>query len=283
MRRVLEFAKRCGRWALPAGASLSAILFLCVADACVCFRGGQCSYSFTDRLHVLVDAGGPSGIAKAIICNSDLLVAAQYAEFTKESGNPLNGVSYSGPGFHYWQVSYNGSRTYWFVAVSLWYAIALTSALPVLWLGRRLWRRRFRFSLRSLLIFALAVALFFGAWSLTASLGTRDVTKHLDDLLSVDGRSPHVDRDPLRDDHPRGDEEIPQCHYVGNAASPFPCVVTVDYGYIVYVRLTDLRFGYPEDGHFHGESGRACFFWFLGYTHELRHWSRPRRVMIGGD
>jgi hypothetical protein len=239
-------------------------------------RGGGYSISFSDRLHVLFDAADRSLVGSAIVCNSDLEVAAQYAEFTTKAGKPLNGTSCRWPGFHHWRVSSGGSRTYWVTAVSLWYPIVLSGVLPAIWIGRRLWRSRGRFSLRALLFGAFAIAMFFGFWSLTDTVGARDVTDYAVELLSLDGKSRRVDHDPLRDD------EIRQCHYAGNAISPLPLIVTVDYGFIAYVG-PDGRVGEPKDGHFHGESGRACFLWLFGYMLQLEHWNRPGMVMLGGD
>lgn len=68
-------------------------------------------------------------------------------------------------------------------------------------------------------------------------LGTRDVTEHLAQLIVavepnvVDSR--RVERDPIANNL---EEEygIP-CHYAGNASSPFPLVVAVDWAKVIYV------------------------------------------------
>ena len=283
MQRGLVFINRCGHWGLSLATLVSALLLCSVIAACVWFlgRGGN-DLSITDRLHVHFHSDEQSRIATAIVCNSYREIAWQYAKVLKSGRKPSGGTTYQWHGFRHWRVSYDGTRTFWVTAFSLWYAMALSSILPIIWIGRRLWARRFRFSMRTLLVFMVVVSLSCGAWSLTASIGAQDVTECLADLLSVEGRSPRVYRDPMANiDRASGDPR--QCHYVGNAASPCPLIVTVDYGYIVHHRVSDGRLGYPEDESYHGQSGRACFFWFLGYKHELEHWSMPRGWVRGGS
>lgn len=277
MWRVFDFFKRCVRWAWPWATCLSALIFLCTAAACVWFIHGL-AHSFADRFHVLIESADQSQIGRLVVCNSDLHLAAQYAEFTRKAKTPPDGTSYRWRGFDCWHIKYNdGGRTYWFAAVSFWYPLGVSSILPAIWIAWRLWRRRFRFSLRSLLFAMLAVAMFFGLWSLTDSVGSKDVTDHLAEVLSRDGKSLRIDHDPLFDD-----DEDRFCHYVDNASSPFPLIVTADYGCMDYVYYSHGRVVYSEDGHVVGESGRACFLWLLGFKVELTHWNRPKRRMIGG-
>lgn len=128
-----------------------------------------------------------------------------------------------------------------------------------------------------------AVAFFFGCWSLTSVLGTRDVTEHLAQLIVAvepsGGDSRRVERDPIANNL---EEEygIP-CHYAGHASSPFPLIVAVDWAKVIYVPYGDgIRTG-PGDP-FHGESGRATFLWLFGLRLELTHWNRAGTTVIGG-
>lgn len=276
MRRVVDFVNKCGRRALPLATCLSALILLSTAAVRIWFIHGYW-HSFTDRFHVLLESADQSQIGRLVVCNSDLHLAVRYAEFTRESKTPPDGTSYRWRGFDCWHVNYNdGGRTYWFAAASFWYLLGVSSLLPAVWIALRLWRRRFRFSLRSLLSAMLAIALFFGLWSLTGCVGSKDVTDHMAKILSRGGKSLRIDHDPLRDD----DEER-FCHYVGNASSPFPLIVTADYGCMDYVYYSDGRVIYSEDGHVVGESGRACFLWLLGFKVELRQWSHVTGGFIG--
>lgn len=236
---------------------------------------GEYAISLADKLHVLFDVGWSPGIGRVIVCNSDLQLAARYGDAINKGRDPNLGTTYEWPGLRHLVVRFAGSSTYWFTAISLWYPIALCGALPTVWAVSRLWRSRCRFSLRTLLLGMSAVAFFFGCWSLTSAVGTGQVTEHLARKLAVDEllREPscRVERDPIATDNYDSDETIP-CHYVGNASTPFPLVVTVDWAVLSHR---------PAGGGLLGGSGRATFLWLFGLNLPLTHWDRAGTYLIG--
>ena len=116
----------------------------------------------------------------------------------------------------------------WFVAVELWFLMLLCSLLPAAAMFRLLMRRRFRYSIRTLVLLTSVVACFFGVWSLTAHMGTADVIRHVDRLHASRG-SARVPRNAWSDsyfDDVYFSTLRPDWHYVGEATSPFPLIVT---------------------------------------------------------
>lgn len=286
LRRVLTNARRLFRRVLPLATFVSVVLLACLAAGRVWMIGRpehEYAISVTDKLHVLFDVGWSPGIGRVIVCNSDLKLAAHYGDALNKGRDPRMGTTYKWPGLRHLIVRFAGGSTYWFTAISLWYPIAIFAVLPAAWAMKRLWRSRCRFSLRTLLLGMSAVAFFFGCWSLTSAVGTGDVTEHLARKLAVDEllREPscRVARDPIATDDHDSNETIP-CHYVGNASSPLPFIVTVDWAQVIHVPYGDGSRSEPGDS-FHGESGRAVFLWLLGLKLEFTHWNRAGTTVIG--
>ena len=170
-------------------------------------------------------------------------------------------------GIRYWCLAAS-LGTVWAVAVSFWYPIALFAVLPSLWAFLWIRRRRFRFSLRTVLLLPLAVSAFFALWAMTEWMGIPAVTARVGAVL---GRNPLSER--VCDD-PRGDDDRfdRECHYTGNGCSPFPFIVAVDCG------VRSLMPG--SDAHFWGQGRRAYYLWLFGWTLHLKHWDRGRWTVV---
>ena len=116
----------------------------------------------------------------------------------------------------------------WLLVVDIWALMLLCTVLPTISLLRLGIRRRFRFSVRTLALLVSVIALFLGAWSLTEHIGTSDVLSHVDNLCCSRG-SVRVACDPWVDDS-YDDVDFatlhPNWHYLGEASSPFPFIVT---------------------------------------------------------
>jgi len=163
-------------------------------------------------------------------------------------------------------------RLLWVVNVSLWYLGAALAVLPVLQVMRWLRSRRFQFSLRTLLLVVAGIGFLLGAWQITGTVGVRHVFEAVDREGLARG-SVRVDYDPLDGPDPTNDPDPTRdCHYLGNASSPFPFIVAFDYSGVAKYPHSHTRYG--------GTSGRGHYLWFFGLTWPLTHWDRATRYRI---
>ena len=147
----------------------------------------------------------------------------------------------------------------WVLGVSLWYFGVALAVLPAVQVTRRLRGRRFRFSLRTLFLAMSGIAFLLGAWHATRTVGVRHVFQAFDQAVAAQWGSVRVDYDPIDEDAP-----TKNCHYLGNASSPFPLIVALDWSGIAKYPHSDTRYG--------GARGRSYYLWFFGLTWSLTHW-----------
>ena len=219
------------------------------------------SFSISDTLHCSL-WGSDDAMVGPLIFYNDEQVNNLRSSITSVGGvMPREGDAL---GIYYWYLPLSDEDTFWTVTVSVWYPIILSAILPSLALLRVAIRRRCRFSIRTLTIVILLVAFYFGSWSLTSHLGTRDVLAKLNMKYREDG-STKMNRNP-RDDDEYFESLDPDWHYLGNASSTAPFIVAYD----------DARgFISPCTDNYIGGCDRGYYLWLFGLKIPLDYWRRP--------
>ena len=115
------------------------------------------------------------------ILDSRLIVCSQWnSRAYAEAAIRGPTTEYDAFGVCYWELAGHD----WLLAVDLWALMLLCTVFPTISLLRLAIRRRFQFSVRTLVLLVSAIAFFLGAWSLTKHIGTLDVLSHVDSLCS---------------------------------------------------------------------------------------------------